>query len=188
MNPVLRDIPEQIETERLLIRCPRPGDGRVVFEGVVDTLSDLRAWPASLPWALYEPSVEASELFCRESQVAYLARKTFAMLLFLKCDGSYIGGSGLHGNDWSVPKFEIGYWCRKPFQGRGLMVEAVTAITAFAFGTLGAARIVSLPDAKNLPSRRVAERAGYALEGILRGDRKTPDGTLRDTCVYATTR
>ena len=29
-NPVLLNIPDQIETERLLIRAPRPGDGSVI--------------------------------------------------------------------------------------------------------------------------------------------------------------
>ena len=27
MNPLLIDVPERIETERLLLRCPQPGDG-----------------------------------------------------------------------------------------------------------------------------------------------------------------
>jgi len=52
MKPILRDIPEFFETERLIVRCPRPGDGQLVHEAVVETLRDLRAWPASLPWAM----------------------------------------------------------------------------------------------------------------------------------------
>jgi hypothetical protein len=33
-NPILLNVPEQIETERLLIRCPRPGDGATVYAAV----------------------------------------------------------------------------------------------------------------------------------------------------------
>ena len=30
MDPVLIEVPERIETERLILRCPRPGDGPTV--------------------------------------------------------------------------------------------------------------------------------------------------------------
>jgi RimJ/RimL family protein N-acetyltransferase len=187
MDPILRDLPTQLETERLLIRCPLPGDGPAVHEAVVESLAALRAWPASLPWALPAPSVEASGIFCRQGQVQYLSRQRFPMLLFHKAHGRYVGGSGLHGVDWAVPACEVGYWCRQSYQGQGLVTEAVIAITRFAATALGMRRVTSLPDADNLPSCRVAEKAGYTLEGTLRHERKAPDGTLRNTCLFAWT-
>jgi RimJ/RimL family protein N-acetyltransferase len=39
-------------------------------------------------------------------------------------------------------------------------------------------------DARNLPSRRVAERAGYRLEAELRSDDRANDGALRDTLIF----
>jgi len=188
MNPLLLDIPEEIETDRLCIRCPRPGDGQAVYEAVIETLAELRTWPASLPWAMLEPSPEASETFCRNGHANFLLRKDLPLLVFLKADGRLAASSGLHRIDWSVPKFEIGYWCRKSLQGKGLMTEAVGAITRFAFENLGARRVDSLPDEENSPSRRVAERCGYVLEGLLRNERRAPGGELRSTCVYACTR
>ena len=68
------------------------------------------------------------------------------------------------------------------------MSEAVQAITTLAFEHLGARRIVCLADAANLPSRRVAERAGFELEGVMRHERCDPQGGLRDTCLYAAVR
>ena len=32
MDPLLIEVPERIETERLILRCPRPGDGPTVNE------------------------------------------------------------------------------------------------------------------------------------------------------------
>ena len=43
-------------------------------------------------------------------------------------------------------------------------------------------------DDTNERSRRVAERCGFALEGVLRGDTLAPSGEPRDTRVYALTR
>jgi RimJ/RimL family protein N-acetyltransferase len=185
MNNIPRDLPLQIETERLLIRCPQPGDGLVVHEAVVETLGELRSWPASLPWSVFDPSVESSEAFCRQGHADFLALSNFPMLVFLKQGLIYVGGNGLHDLDWSVPSCEIGYWCRKSYNGQGIATEAVKAVSAFAIQSLGARRVVSLPDEKNVPSRRVAESAGYLLEGVMRNERKAPDGTLRNTCLYA---
>lgn len=187
-NPVLRDVPEQMETDRLLIRCPRPGDGNAVHAAVVESLAALREFPASLPWAMAEPSPQASEQYCRESQANYQLRTSMAMLLFLKESGTLIGSSGLHSIEWSVPKCEIGYWGRTGFTGRGLITEAVKAITAFAFSNLGMRRVEALPDEENRPSCLVCERAGYVLEGTIRNERVAPNGVLRNTRLYAVVR
>ena len=98
-----------------------------------------------------------------------------------------VESSGLHRIDWSVPKFEIGYWCRTRFTGHGYITEAVTRITAFAFDTLGARRVEIRCDPRNLPSARVAERAGFRLEGELRNNETGTDGVPRDTLIYAIT-
>jgi hypothetical protein len=186
-RPVLRDVPSQFESERLLIRCPAAGDGSMVHTSVVESLSALRAFPVSLPWALGEPSVAASEHFCREGQANYLRRTDMPMLLFLKSTGVHVGNSGLHRFDWSVPKCEVGFWLRGSYAGRGLMTEAVKAIASFARLQLDMRRVEVLTDEANQRARRVCERAGFALEGILRHHRASPNGHLRNTCVYSVT-
>ncbi|BEV72303.1 MULTISPECIES: GNAT family N-acetyltransferase [unclassified Paludibacterium] len=185
MTPILLDFPDHFATERLLVRAPRPGDGAALFAAVSETLPDLRAWPASLPWAQHEPSPQASEQFCRNGHAAFLARSDLPMLMFLQQDHQFVGCCGLHRLDWSVPKAEIGYWCRKRFHHQGLVSEAVTGLVQFAFEHLAMHRLEIQSDAANQASRAVAERCRFALEGIMRHERKTPTGELRDTCLYA---
>lgn len=187
-DPAPLIVPLEIETARLLLRCPQPGDGAIVHASVVASLAALREFPASLPWAMADPSVAASEQFCREGQVSYLARTGFPMLIFAKDSGSHVGNCGLHDFDWAVPKCEIGYWGHVDHARHGFITEAVTALTSFALETLKVRRVYALPDAENRPSCVVCERNGYALEGSLRHDRIAPDGSLRSTRVYAKTR
>jgi RimJ/RimL family protein N-acetyltransferase len=87
--------------------------------------------------------------------------------------------------DWTVPRFEIGYWCRLRFQNQGLISEAVRGITRFAFVTLEANRVEIRCDVLNEPSRRVAERCGYTYEAALRSNGRRVDGTLRDTLIFS---
>ncbi len=186
-SPILLDIPTQLESERLIIRCPKPGDGPAHHEGVIESLDALRQFPASLSWAMAEPSLDSSENYCRNGQASYMLRTAMPMALFLKETKTFIGSSGLHAFDWSVPKCEIGYWVRSGYAKKGLITEAVKAITTFAFEKLGMRRVEALPDHENRASCLVCERAGYRLEGILQNERAEPNGRLRNTCMYAFT-
>jgi RimJ/RimL family protein N-acetyltransferase len=53
---------------------------------------------------------------------------------------------------------------------------------------LKAERVEIRMDDHNVRSWRVAERAGFTLEGVLRRDALAPDGRVRNTRVYAQVR
>ena len=184
---VLRQVSVELHTTRLLLRCPREGDGAAVHEAVVESLAELRAWPASLPWAMEEPSVAASEAYCRESAAAFIKRSALIYLAFDK-KGTLIASTSLHGINWNVPKFEVGFWCRSSRSGKGYTKEAIGELVRYAFESLGAHRVDSLPDEENTGSRAVCESVGMGLEGVLKHERITPEGSLRNTCVYAAAR
>jgi RimJ/RimL family protein N-acetyltransferase len=179
------NIPDEFHSERLLIRRLHPGDGAMIHAGVVEALESLRQWPASLPWAVFEPSVAASEAFAQSAFDSFGQRTRLDMVMILKATGQYVGCVGFHDIDWTIPKLEVGYWCRPQCQKQGLTSEALSCISDFAITQWKAARLVCLTDFDNLPSRAVAEKAGYQLEGVLRNERKTPTGVLRNTCAYA---
>lgn len=180
--PILREFPESFETERLLIRAPLPGDGAEVNAAIRESLDELRPW---MPWADPVPSVADSEANVRQARLDFLARTDLRLHLYERESGRFIGSSGLHRIDWSVPKFEIGYWVRTSEAGRGYITEAVKGITRFAFETLGAQRVELRCDARNVRSARVAERVGFPLEARLRNNAWATDGSVRDTLLYA---
>jgi RimJ/RimL family protein N-acetyltransferase len=141
MDPLLLDIPDEIVTERLVIRAPRPGDGEAVLRAVSASVDNLRRFPESMGWALAEPSAEASECFCEQSRADFRARRDIPLTLWSRDLSVVVGGAGLHRPDWSVPKFEIGWWGHTDHLGQGLISEAVRAILDFAFTSLGARRV-----------------------------------------------
>src|SRR5512138_360966 len=189
LDPLLIDVPQAIATERLWLRCPRAGDGPVVNEAIVQTLDDLKPW---MPWAQTAPTLEESELHCRRAAARYAAREDLQLLIFERLpgdgEGRLLGGTGLHRMDWSVPRFEIGYWRRSGEGGRGVIGEAVRALARFAFDTLGAQRVEVRMSSDNLRSRAVAQRSGFTFEGVLRRDSRAVNGEPRDTAVYARVR
>jgi len=187
-NPVLLDIPDRFETERLLLRAPRPGDGAMLNASVLETLDDLRAFPASMTWAMEDQPVEKTEEFARRGAASWLLRTDFPMLGFLRDTGEHVVNCGLHRFNWDTRVFEIGWWCRKRFQGRGYATEAARGVTEFAFQHLGARRVWCGADENNERSWQIAQRLGFEHEGTLKSERCDPDGTRRTMRVYATTR
>jgi RimJ/RimL family protein N-acetyltransferase len=185
-NPILLDVSEQIETKRLILRAVMPGDGAVHFAAMQESLRDLRQHLAHLPWVKEEPSLLNSEKFCRTSRSRFIQRESMVYFIYLKSDQSFIGDVGLHRIEWDIPKVEIGYWCRSGAQGNGYIVEAVKAITEFSLTQLAAKRIEICADDLNVSSWKVAERAGFELEGILRNaSRDGVTDQLRDLRVYS---
>jgi RimJ/RimL family protein N-acetyltransferase len=180
--PILKDFPDEFETERLLIRSPMPGDGAEVYAAVTESLDELKPW---MPWARMELTLEVEEENMRRARARFLERSDLTLLLFLKGTDTLVGSSGLHRMDWSVPRFEIGYWCRTRYAGRGYVTEAVRGITGFAFEHLGARRVEIRSDTLNRRSASVAERAGFRLEGELRNAELGADGNPRNVLVYS---
>jgi RimJ/RimL family protein N-acetyltransferase len=187
-NPVLLDIPSHVDTERLQLRAPRPGDGPTVHASILETLVDLRRYPASMPWALQEQTVESAEEYVRRGAANWILRADFPLLAFDRVSGAHVGNVGLHRFNWATRVFEIGWWCRTRFQGQGFITEAARGLTAFAFAQLGARRVWCGADDENVRSWRVAERLGFQHEGTLRSERCDPDGTRRTMRIYASTR
>jgi [ribosomal protein S5]-alanine N-acetyltransferase len=107
------------------------------------------------------------------------------MLFAMVIDGEAAGGIGFFpGADVERFSAEIGYWLAEPHWGRGITVEAIRLVSAYAFDTCNMLRLFALPFADNLRSTRVLEKAGFAREALLRSS-SVKYGEVRDQCLYA---
>ena len=138
-----------------------------------------------MPWADHIPTLAEAEENCRKAEESFREGSDNRLHLFLRESLFFVGGSGLHRIDWSVPKVEIGYWIRTSCSGKGYITEAVREITRYALYELQAHRVEIRMSSRNAKSRRVPERLGFTFEGTLRNDARHVDGSLRNTCVYA---
>ena len=77
----------------------------------------------------------------------------------------------------------IGYWIDRAYANRGFTTKAVQLVTDFGFNALKLHRIEINIRPENLPSIRVAEKAGYLFEGA-RPRYLHIDGSWRDHVCY----
>jgi RimJ/RimL family protein N-acetyltransferase len=187
-NPILLEVPESFDTARLTLRMPHPSDGAALHTAIVESYANLQPW---ISWAATMPTLEDIEQRVRKDHLKYLAREDFRLLMFLKGTDTLVGGGGLilrNPEYWKIPKFEIGYWVRTSLEGQGYVSEAVVGLTKFGFEALGARRIEIRCDERNVRSRKVAERNGYTMEGLLINDGRNNDGELYNLMIFAQTR
>jgi len=115
----------------------------------------------------------------------WIVRQAHPTVWAIEVDGEAAGGIGVElQKDVERVSAEIGYWLGESVWGRGVVTEALTAVTAEAFQRFELTRIYALPFADNRASVRVLEKAGYTLEGHLRHS-AIKDGTIRDQLLYA---
>ena len=77
--------------------------------------------------------------------------------------GRLVGDVGMSPAEDEPGVIKVGYTMDPAFQGRGYATEAVVALIAYAFDALGADVVRAYASAANLPSIRVAEKAGMRL-------------------------
>jgi RimJ/RimL family protein N-acetyltransferase len=96
-----------------------------------------------------------------------------------------LGGISLGNVDALLRTASIGYWLGAHARGHGHMTPTVRLVAAWAFETLGLARLEGTVDPDNIASQRVAERCGFRREGRLRSSTIIRDtGERRDALVY----
>jgi ribosomal-protein-alanine N-acetyltransferase len=78
---------------------------------------------------------------------------------------------------------EIGYMLKRSHWGHGLAAEALAALIDQLLLTEKQRRVFADTDPDNRASRRLLERLGFRLEGILRAEWETHIG-VRDTALY----
>jgi RimJ/RimL family protein N-acetyltransferase len=175
-------IARRLATERLCLRAAEADDAPAVNAAVLASWTELSRW---MDWAQgVRPTIQDTIDQIGRREADFESRTEFRFSIFEKRAGTFVGNCSLLRFDWTVPRGEIGYWCSTDWVGHGYITEAVLALTELAW-SLGFVRVEIRCDAKNLRSRAVAERAGFALEGVLKNECRNPQGALRDSCVFA---
>ena len=184
INPLLYDVPEQFETDRLLLRSIRSADAPARYDAIRASETELKPW---IPWA-EDTSAGRNERHVRESRIKFLKREVLEFLMFRKADSVLVGEIGLYRINWSVPHFEIGYWLSTRHTGNGYATEAVKGMTMFCHDKLQARRVTLCINPRNTDSRLVAEQSGFVFESTARSDhRDFMNGALADTLIFALT-
>ena len=181
-HPIMIDLPMPIETDRLIIREPRFGDGAMLHAAKIETWDAIHQW---MPWAKELGTIADDELVMRENHIKFLERTDLMMLAFERASGKFVAGTGLHRFDWHKRHFEIGYWCTQSMQGKGYATEITRALIRYAFDVLDANKVIICHANGNEGSKRVIEKCGFDFEYTAKKDDILPNGEWTDSHFYS---
>jgi RimJ/RimL family protein N-acetyltransferase len=143
----------------VVLRAPGPQD--------VDRITEICQEPSIQRWTTVPSPYARADA---EGFVTGMVRDGWAdgssLTWAVRVDDVLVGMVGLAME--GVGSAEIGYWLASDHRGRGLMSRAVALVLDVAFGRLALDRVLWRAYAGNLPSRHVAERAGFRVEGEIR--------------------
>lgn len=103
-------------------------------------------------------------------------------------DGTAVGSIGaFRQGNIHFRTAELGYYLDEKYWGKGVMTQAVRLLCEKIFAETDIIRIYAEPFAYNTGSRRVLEKAGFQLEGILKNN-AVKNGRALDMAMYALTK
>ena len=172
----------RVVTPRLVLRCWKPDDAPLLQKAIDASLGELRPW---MPWAAAEPEpIDAKIARLRQFRGRFDLGEDFIYGVFDASERECLGGTGLHTRQGPMMR-EIGYWIATAHTKKGLATEASSALVQVAFRVDGVTRVEIRCDPDNAASAAVARKVGMKLEGTRRADTVRPDGSVRDTLVFA---
>ena len=170
---------QRIETERLILR-------KFVAEDAEDMFANWASDPEVtryLTWPTHS-SVDVSRWVMNDWISKYDDGSYFNWGIELKTLGKVVGNISVVRLEEEIEAAELGYCLGRAYWGQEIMPEALKAVIAYLFDTVGLNRITAGHDLKNAKSGRVMEKAGMKTEGILRAAGKNNTG-ICDVALHA---
>jgi len=166
-----------LETERLVIRHPRPEDA----DDLLTVFGDeevMRYWS-------HEPLVTRSAVtsYIESIDSLFHNRELFQWAIQHRGEHRVIGTVTLHELMEQNRRAEVGFILGREHWGRGLATEAVRSLCRFAFDQLGLHRLEADIDPRNTASEKLLVRLGFGKEGLLR-ERWYTYGEWSDSALY----
>jgi RimJ/RimL family protein N-acetyltransferase len=136
---------------------------------------DIQHWIPVIP----RPYTEEDAVEFIQGELPGIGARQFAITE----RGRVVGSIGMGVNNTRTG--HIGYWCALEARGRGVTTRALRLLCRHALDDLRLERLELITDPDNRASQRVAEKAGFQREGVLRSHLVHPDGRRRDTVMFS---
>ncbi|MFT2007434.1 GNAT family protein [Pontibacter sp. 13R65] len=177
---------ERIETSQLVLRPYEEGDEPDFLRVLIENAAVLN--PAFGNRLARVKVLEDARIQMRQLRTDWDNRKVFDFGVWLKEHDTYIGDVTLLNLDYKTPKAELGLYFTEWPDTRNYALQALQAITTFAFKNLTLQKVYLRCTETNAFMGELAEEAGFRLEGMLRDDyRGTTSNELLDLSYYGMT-
>lgn len=167
----------QLQTPRLLLRPFKADDASTVQR--LAGVPEVALTTLNIPYP-YEDGTAEEWISLHEPR--WEAKEFLTLAITTEAEG-LVGAVGLHLNQPNH-RGELGYWVGLPYWNRGYATEASEALLDYGFRELNLNRVQARYMVRNPASRKVMEKLGMKLEGVLR-QHSLSRGQFEDIGIYA---
>jgi RimJ/RimL family protein N-acetyltransferase len=159
-QPVLSAVTDR--GEKITLRTPEDRDAEALVQACTD--------PETLRWIPLAPDydLERAHGFIHDYAPGWWERRQGAVWVITDAQDRYAAQIDLRVSASDPEVADVGFLTSPHARGRGYMTAALRAAARFGIEELGLKRIEWKAQVGNNASRRVAEKAGFTVEGVLR--------------------
>jgi RimJ/RimL family protein N-acetyltransferase len=168
-----------IDPAGVSIRPIEMNDVPELYASVRESLAALHPW---MPWCHDQYSLAESGEWVERQIAAFREKREFHFAIF--CGQQFAGVCGLNAIQHTDRLANLGYWIRTSVCNRGIATSATRLLADWAFQNTELDRLEIVAAVGNIPSLRVAAKAGAVWEGVLRG-RLRLDGKPHDAVLFS---
>lgn len=174
-------LPEHLSDGVVVLRRADPADVDELWPAVVESQAEINPWMA---WA--HPGYDRREAatFLATAWLAWNARTAFEFIVRDAVDRRLLGAVGLNSIDNENRRANLGYWVRTGEAGQGIATAGTVLAARFGIDQLKLARVRLFHAVGNVGSGRVAAKAGFRREGVLRS-RLVLHGVAHDALMWS---
>jgi RimJ/RimL family protein N-acetyltransferase len=166
--------------ELVLLRGWRADDVPERLMGFADPSVQLFSWTRPTEYT----EADARGFFTDQEQSRVRGEELSFAFVEPGDDAAVLGGGSVYAIDLEQRRGAVGYWLSPAARGRGVATHATRLMARWAFDVLDLARLELTCGPDNEASQRVAQRCGFAREGVLRSH-MTFKGGRRDTVMHS---
>ncbi len=147
-------------------------DAENIYTAVQVSKNELMPW---MDWCRPDFSIDVPLEWLKNQHQDWEQGINYQFVIIDTESHQFLGGCGINHINQYYLLANLGYWVRSDRNGEGIASEATKLLALFGFQKLELRRIEIVTGVENWASRRVAEKAGAAYEGILRKRLKLGD-------------
>jgi len=174
-----------ITTKNLLIKPYKLEDSECFFKSIADNSDYLYDYFANM--IKVNDSLESTKKYLDQKEIDWQENKSYACGIFSLENNEFIGHISVREIDWRIPKGELAYFIFEKYAGNNYGAEALAAFKNWCFTEKKFNRLFMKIAEENAASIKVAERSGFAYEGLLKKDYRKREEDLTDMKIYGYT-
>lgn len=167
----------------ITVRLVTVDDTDAMYDAVTSSIAEIYPW---MEWCHPEYSRDESRQWLVFQEEQQRNGIEYACAIIDNASGQLLGTVGINQINRLHRFANLGYWVRTSATRRGIATAATCLLATFGLTELELERVEIVAAVDNHASRRVAERSGALLEGILR-KRLRIHGRSHDAAMHAIT-